>query len=116
MGVIESTRNMQRTKEQEKLLQAAKDQVKRIQIFYLHLILYIIVVGLILHNFYIMVEGPYTDNITALNISILVLWTACIAIHGWRVFKGKLLFKKSWEDRKIKEILDKESEKVTHYE
>jgi len=77
----------------------------------LHLALYIIVVSLISYNFYILEDGPYTSNITALNISVLVFWTAFISIHTWNVFKGKLLFKKSWEDKKIKNILT-EDEKV----
>lgn len=89
----------------------AKEKVQKLKIFYLHLILYIIVVALISYNFYIMVEGPYTNNITALNISVLVLWTLVICIHAWIVFKGKPLFKKDWEHKKIEKIL-KEDEKV----
>lgn len=95
----------------KKRLAKAKNQVQKIKIFYLHLALYIIVVALISYNFYILEEGPYTSNITALNVSTLVLWTAFISIHGWRVFKGKFFFKKDWEDKKIKKIL-KENEQV----
>lgn len=95
----------------------AKDKVRKIKIFYLHLALYIIVVALISYNFYILEEGPYTDNITALNVSTLVFWTAFIGIHAWSVFKGRFLFKKSWEDKKIKKILkEKGKEETTFWE
>jgi len=100
---------------QEKRLIKAKRQVQRIKMFYLHLALYSIVVALISYNFYILEEGPYTDNITALNISVVVLWTAFLGIHAWRVFKGKLLFNQRWEDKKIENILN-EKNKTTFWE
>ncbi|RKE97939.1 2TM domain-containing protein [Ichthyenterobacterium magnum] len=107
------------SKEDKKHYENAKHQVKRIKMFYLHLILYAIVVALLSYNLYILEEGgPYTNNITALNITVLVLWTALISIHAWSVFKRKSLFNKNWEDRKAKEFLkDKEEEvKTTFWE
>ncbi|WP_299224642.1 2TM domain-containing protein [uncultured Psychroserpens sp.] len=101
---------MELDKDEQKQYLKAKAQVHRIRIFYLHLILYSIVVALISYNFYILQEGLYTSNITALNVSVLVLWTAFIVIHGWKVFKGRLLFKKSWEDKKIKTFLEEDQE------
>lgn len=102
-------------KDKEQQYLKAKDQVHRIRIFYLHLVLYIIVVALISYNFYILEEGPYTNNIIALNVSVLVLWTAFIGIHGWRVFKGRFLFKKSWEDKKIETLLKEEKSVETTF-
>ena len=103
-------------KANEKQYLKAKDKVQKLKIFYLHMMLYIIVVALISYNFYIMVEGPYTNNITALNISVLVLWTAVICVHTWRIFKGKSLFKKSWEHKKIEKILKKEKVETNFWE
>lgn len=105
---------MSLNKEQEKQLENVKNQVKKIKIFYLHLALYIIVVALIALNFYVM-QGPYTRVITGLNISVLVFWTVFISIHAWRVFKGKILFRKSWEDRKIEEIINKKEDVETTF-
>ncbi|OUR93372.1 hypothetical protein A9Q87_05360 [Flavobacteriales bacterium 34_180_T64] len=103
---------MKLNKEEEKRFVDAKNKVKRIKNFYLHLALYSIVVALLLYNLYI-IQGPYTDVITGLNISIMVLWTVIISIHAWSVFRGRLLFKKSWEDKKIEKILkEKEKENV----
>jgi uncharacterized membrane protein (DUF485 family) len=101
---------MKLNKDQDNRFINAKNKVQKIKIFYLHLVLYFIVVALISYNFYI-IEGPYTSIITGLNVSVLVLWTVFISIHAWSVFKGRLFFTKRWEDRKTEEFL-KEKEKV----
>ena len=98
--------------DEKQLYLNAQQKVRRLRIFYLHLMLFIIGVSLILYNFFIM-EGPYTQVITGLNISVLVFWTVVIIIHAWSVFKGRLMFKKSWEDKKVEEILRKEKEEET---
>jgi hypothetical protein len=102
--------------DQQRLIRARK-KVRQVQIFYLHLVLYFIVVGLLLWNFYILEDGPYKNNIITLNLSVLVGWTAFIILNAVIVFKGKQLFKKSWEDKKINEFLkDKTSEESTFWE
>jgi hypothetical protein len=96
---------------------AAKSHVRRIQIFYIHLVGFIIVVSLILYNFYIMEDGAHKKAIVWINTSTLVGWTIFIFIHWWRVFRGRFLFKKSWEDKKLKEYLEEDSdEKTTMWE
>ncbi|WP_400079840.1 2TM domain-containing protein [Winogradskyella sp. R77965] len=103
--------------DEQRLLVKAKRKVRRVQIFYLHLAFYIIVVALLLFNLYIIEEGPYKNNIIALNLSILVAWTVFIIIHGLNVFKEKRIFKKSWEDKKVQEFLEKENDvKTTTWE
>jgi hypothetical protein len=103
---------MKLNKDEQQLLVNAQRKVRRIQIFYLHLVFYFICVALIFYNFYIMV-GPYTQIITGINVSTLVLWTLVVIIHAWIVFKGRLIFKKSWEDRKIEAFLNEEKEEET---
>ena len=64
-----------------------------------------------------MEAGAYTSIITGLNISTLVFWTIFIIVHAWSVFKGRLFFKKSWEDRKIEDFLkEKNNEESTFWE
>lgn len=102
--------------DQQRLIRA-KNKVRQVQIFYLHLVLYFIVVGLLLWNFYILEEGPYKTNIITLNLSVLVGWTVFIILHGVIVFKGKQLFNKRWEDKKTEEFLkNKEGDKSTFWE
>ncbi|MCA0132152.1 2TM domain-containing protein [Winogradskyella alexanderae] len=94
-------------------LAEAKRQVKRIKLFYIHLVGYLVVVALVLLNFYIMDKGLHEKAITWVNTTTLVGWTIFIFIHYWTVFKGRFLFKKEWEDRKIKEYLNKNTEEET---
>ncbi|MFC0605438.1 2TM domain-containing protein [Winogradskyella pulchriflava] len=105
---------MEISNEEKDIYIEAKRKVRRIKVFYLHLVLYLIVVALICYNFYIM-EGPYTKIITGLNITVLVFWTIAIILNAVRVFKGRLFFKKSWEDRKIEEIVNKDKEVETTF-
>lgn len=94
----------------------AKKRVRGVFLFYVHLAGYIVLVALLLCNLYI-VEGPYKNNIISLNLSVIVAWSVFISIHGLNIFKGKQIFKKSWEDRKTEGFLKaKEEEKTTFWE
>ncbi|MFI1745717.1 2TM domain-containing protein [Thalassobellus sediminis] len=88
----------------------AKEKVKSIQIFYIHLVGYIIVVLLLSYNIYI-AAGEYRNFFVWLDIFFLVAWTIFIVLHGRNVFKGKRIFNKSWEERKIKEHIEKQQRK-----
>lgn len=101
-------------KEKQQLINA-KDKVRKIKIFYIHLAGYIIVVALLLYNLYI-VAGPYKNNIISLNLSVLFAWTIFIIIHGLNVFKQKQIFKKSWEDKKTEQFLKDKEEETTFWE
>ncbi|MDN3493393.1 2TM domain-containing protein [Winogradskyella bathintestinalis] len=97
-------------------LERAKKRVKRLKLFYIHLAGYIVFVALLLYNLYI-VAGPYKNNIISLNLSIIVVWTVLIFVHGLHIFKGKRIFKKSWEDRKVERFLkEKKEEETTFWE
>jgi len=92
----------------------AKNKVRNIKVFYIHLLGYIILVALLLYNIYILDENnKYADFFTWFNSITMVAWTIFIAIHAWNVFKGKLFFKKSWEDRKMSEYIEKEDTEET---
>ena len=101
--------------EEQKLLNAKK-RLRRLKLFYIHFVGYLIVVALLVYNLYI-VEGVYKNDIISLNLSVLVLWTMAIIIHAWKVFKEKTVFRKSWEDKKIASYLEKdETEKTKMWE
>lgn len=97
---------METKEEKNKSYISAKEKVRQIQIFYMHLVGYIIVVLLLSYNIYI-AEGEYRTFFVWLDIFFLVAWTIFIFIHGWRVFKGRRIFNKSWEERKMKEFMEK---------
>jgi len=87
----------------------AKNKVRDIKVFYIHLLGYIIVVVLLLWNLYVLEkDNKYAEFFTLFNSIIMLAWTIFIAMHAWNVFKGKLFFNKSWEDRKMIEYIEKE--------
>ncbi|REE24842.1 2TM domain-containing protein [Winogradskyella pacifica] len=96
-------------------LRKAKDHLRKIKLFYIHLAGYIVFVALLLYNLYI-VAGPYKNNIISLNLSLIVAWTVFIVVHGLNVFKSKQIFKKSWEDKKAEEFLEEKDKKTTFWE
>ncbi|OZV70076.1 2TM domain-containing protein [Winogradskyella aurantia] len=98
---------MSTTMKDQERQNAAITHLRRLKLFYIHLFGYIILVCLILYNLYI-VQGEYKNNIIALNIITLVLWSLFVGIHGWRAFKGRILFSKRWEEQKLKEYLNHE--------
>ncbi len=107
---------MKKEIDEEQHLIEAKKRVRSVFLFYVHLAGYIILVALLLYNLYI-VEGPYKNNIISLNLSVIVAWSVFISIHWLNIFKGKQIFKKSWEDRKTEDFLKaKEEENTTFWE
>ncbi|MFC4721229.1 2TM domain-containing protein [Geojedonia litorea] len=95
----------------DKLIRA-KEKVRHLKVFYVHLVGYIIVVLLLLYNLYIIDDhNRYADFFKKFNTIIILAWTVFIAFHAWNVFKGRLFFKKSWEDRKLNEYLENEDTK-----
>lgn len=93
----------------------AEKKVRKLKVFYLHLVGYFIGSALLLYNLYI-VTGPYKNNIISLNLSILFVWTIFIIIHGLIVFKRRQIFKKSWEDKKTEQFLKEKEEETTFWE
>ena len=102
--------------DKEQYLINEKKSARKVLIFYVHLAGYIVSMALLIYNLYI-VEGYYKNEIISLNLSIIVAWTAFIVIHGLNIFKGRKIFKKSWEDKKIEGYLkDDENVKTTYWE
>ena len=92
-------------KEQEKYERAAK-KVKRITGFYSHLLVYVVI------NLMIVVIN--VQNLDAgesyfqwQNFTTLGFWGIGIVAHGFSVFMPDLILGKNWEERKIKEYMDK---------
>jgi hypothetical protein len=89
----------------QQYLQAYK-KVKRIKGFYIHLGAYLIV------NVFIIAANIQLDDISHLwrweTFSTALFWGIGLAAHGLSVFGDDLVFNRQWEDKKIKELMDKE--------
>jgi len=98
---------MKTPQEQKDSYIKAKEKVRQLKIFYVHLVGYIILILLLSYNLYILDEtNVYSDLFLKFIIIFMVSWTIFIAFHAWNVFKGRVFFRKSWEDRKLKEYMD----------
>jgi hypothetical protein len=83
----------------------AKERVEAIKSFYGHLFIYIMVnIGLFLIN-YIASPGDWWFYWP------LVGWGIGLAAHGVTVFGTEGVFGKDWEERKIRQIMEKERRK-----
>lgn len=91
---------------------AAYRKVKRIKGFYTHLKIYIIV------NVIIIVastnRGIFTEGIQASGLlewhtySTALFWGIGLVAHGLSVFGSNILFSEDWEQKKIKEFMEKD--------
>lgn len=91
-------------KEKERY-EAAKERVEEIKGFYVHLFIYIVInIGLILID---VLTSPYH----LWFYWPLLGWGIGIAAHATSVFGIKGILGKDWEERKIKEILEREKQR-----
>lgn len=95
---------------------SAKKRVKKIKGFYIHLVVYI-VINLFLSS--VIIFGLTTDNGDSFSeafsnfgvYSTWVFWGIGLFFHWLGVFGFNRLISKNWEERKIKELMEKDKNK-----
>ena len=92
--------------DQEKYARAAK-KVKRIKGFYSHLLAYI-VVNLMIVVVNVQNLDPGESYFQWENFFTLGFWGLFIIAHAMSVFMPDIILGKNWEERKIKEYMDKQ--------
>ncbi|MCK0109258.1 2TM domain-containing protein [Flavobacteriaceae bacterium S0825] len=86
----------------------AKRRVKSLRRFYTHLFFFLIVNVALMFNL-IMLEKDESLNVFVwVILNIMITWSIGVFIHAWVVFKGRILFSKAYEDRKIEEFMKEE--------
>lgn len=85
----------------------AQKKVKEIREFYEHLTVYLLV------NPIVIVVNVMTSPGYLWFIWCLMGWGIGLILHGLTVFNLPPFFDKDWEERKIREILEKEGKKTT---
>ncbi|WGK64288.1 2TM domain-containing protein [Croceiramulus getboli] len=94
---------------EQQLRERAKARVKAIRGFYSHLTVYIIVNLLIIVLFSSITSWTRTDWTSWWTyLSTPVFWGIGLLAHGIYVFAPKITFIKDWEERKIKELMEKD--------
>jgi hypothetical protein len=101
------------TTQEELKYQEAQKQEKKIKGFYTHLIVFILV------NIYVIIKK--TKNIDEGEtiwhaFKLAFFWGIGLVFHGLKTFDLIPYFGKNWEERKIKEILDKEKNQESRFQ
>ncbi len=89
--------------EQERY-EAAKKRVDDIKGFYVHILIYLVV------NFMLFVINIVTSPGTYWFYWPLIGWGIGIVIHGLSVFVFEGIFGREWEERKIRDFMEKEQQ------
>ena len=84
---------------------AAQKRVKSIKGFYIHFIIYVFVNIFLCIQIYLSSKNEFWRWE---SFSTVLFWGIGILAHGTSVFGSNLLFGKNWEDRKIKELMEKD--------
>lgn len=85
----------------------ARRRVKKLKGFYTHLIIYILV-NLLIVLINIQNLKPGESYFKPENFITLFFWGIGLLAHGLSVFLPQFVLGKDWEERKIREIMDKE--------
>ena len=87
--------------------QEAVKRVKKIKGFYTHLIVFIVINTMLLVVKYNNVDS--SDNFWRWqSFNTIIFWGIGLAAHGLSVFMPTMLMGKNWEEKKIKELMEKE--------
>jgi hypothetical protein len=106
---------MERDYHEKELYKLAQKRIKEIKGFYIHLIVYVVVnIFLFVINSSLLSKGNI--NIHFGNFNLAFFWGIGVAAHCASVFGPNLFLGKKWEEKKIKEILDKEKQQRSKWE
>ncbi|WP_299120804.1 2TM domain-containing protein [uncultured Tenacibaculum sp.] len=99
------------SKQQSEKYLKAKKRVEDIKKFYKHLTFYILI-NLVFIGYRIFKDIDYGSTFIEAftdisNYKIFFWWGVILILHGVSVFGKDLLFNKEWEEKKVREYMDK---------
>lgn len=102
---------MERDYKNEYSYKAAQKKVKQIKGFYVHLTVFIFInAGIFILNTQ---DTGFIDGLSELsNYSTLFFWGIGLVAHWASVFGPNIIFGKSWEEKKIKELMDQDKKQL----
>lgn len=96
--------------EEQKRLERAKKRVKKIKGFYSHLLVYVVInIMIVIININNLEPGE--SYFQWKNFITLFFWGLGLAVHGLSVFLPNMILGKNWEERKIKEIMERDKKR-----
>lgn len=113
MALIKIMENYKDQSDQEIEYEIAAKRVKKLKGFYTHLLIYILVnIFIIGLNFQDLKPGESYFKLE--NFATAFFWGIGLTAHAFSVFIPNFMFGKEWENRKIKEFMEKD--KFNKYE
>ena len=88
---------------------AAQKRVKSIKGFYIHFTVYVFVNIVLSIQIYLNTQNDFWRWE---SFSTALFWGVGILAHGTSVFGSNLLFGNNWEERKIKEFMEKDKKSI----
>lgn len=98
---------MESNYEEQKRLDRAKKRVKKIKGFYSHALVYV-VINLMIVVINVQDLEPGESYFQYKNFFTLFFWGIGLAVHGLSVFLPDFILGQKWEERKIKEIMERD--------
>ena len=98
-------------------LEKARKRVEEIKGFYSHVLVYVLV-----NLFLLLIASNIFDGIASIHVpawsyfTTPFFWGIGLLFHGLYVFQFKSGFLKKWEERKIREIMEKDKEEMQKFE
>ena len=86
----------------------AYKRVKRIKGFYIHAMVFVLINTLIVYGNYYGNLNNNHDFWSWKTFSTAFFWGIGLTAHGLSVFSRSIFFGQNWENKKIKEFMDKE--------
>lgn len=90
--------------------QEARKRVKQIKGFYSHLLIYV-VVNLMIVALNIQNLSPGESYFQFKNFMTAFFWGIGLIAHGFSVFVPQWILGNNWEERKIRELMEKDKKK-----
>lgn len=106
---------MERDYRQEARYKAAQKRVKDIKGFYGHLVAYLLINGMII-LFFSDIDLSNGVHIEISGYHTALFWGIGLLAHGLSVFGSGLFLGKKWEERKVKELMEKEKEEQQRWQ
>ncbi len=106
---------MERNYQQDPGYKVAQKRVKDIKGFYIHLIVYLFV------NIALLIADSRSTQIRSSGVTIStfytpLFWGIGLAAHWASVFGPGMILGKRWEEKKIKELMEKDKEQMQKWE
>ena len=92
--------------QEQELRSMAEKKVQKLKRFYIHVVIYSIVVGIYVLNNVFNVPIHFMP-VGILNWFVITIWSIIIAIDAVQILATTVIVGKKWEERQIKKMMEK---------